>query len=227
MKHKTLILSFLLIISFCFGQNDHLEPTKDFSQYDDVRKAYYENLFILLYSGFSEKPNVLYTSRPSFSAEYAFSVEKTGNKNYIILNKLSENYWYASDRKSVKIITNKIKINNDLYLKIGELFELFIDQTKEKERIFETLPDGRVLEHLTVIVDGTGYSFSITGKNGEIRTGITQSPHPRNKPMLSRFVKICDDLCKIKTSKNIFQKNIFKEIELLINDIKKNESQPI
>jgi len=216
-----LILTFLLTTLLCFGQKEHLEPAKNLNQDEGTLKEYYDKVFPFLYSGFSQKPYARYTSMPSFSSEYAFSVEKDDEKCYIISNKLSENYWYAKDRKSVKINTRKTEINNDLYLKIGELFELLTEQTKEKERKYEKGPNGEMYEIIEIGADGTTYLFANTDNKGEIREGTTWSPHPSSKPMLSRLVKICDDLCSLEIEKNISQANTLKEIEILISDLKK------
>ena len=216
MKHRTLILVFLLITFLCFGQNEHLEPAKDFTQYAGVLKEYYDNVFTLLYSGFSEKPYARYTSMPSFSAEYAFSVEKIEEKNYIISNKLSESFWYAGfdkngktvpkQRNKVKVSTIKTEISNDLYLKIGELFELLANQTKVYEKDW-------------VGLDGVTYYFATTDKKGEIKIGETWSPN--EKSLLGRLVKICDNLYSVGIGNNIDQTRILKEITMLINDLTK------
>ena len=232
MKQISVILTLLLSTLLCFGQKEHLEPAKVFNPNDSARyggyysvaKAHNDQVYKLLYSGFSQNPYARYTSMPSFDGGYAFSVEKIKKKNYILSNRLSENYWYAliGGREGfVKIDKKKIKINNELYLKIGELFGLLTEQTKEKERIFETLPDGIVVELITVVSDGTVYTFSTTDIYENItKTGTIHSPHPNDKPMLNRLVKICDDLCSLEIKRNISQKNIMKDIDELINYLK-------
>ena len=81
-----------------------MEPAKDFKQYEGVLKEYYDNVFPLLYKGYSEKPLARYTSMPSFSNEYSFSVETIEGKNYVLSNRLSESYWYSKNKKKVKRI---------------------------------------------------------------------------------------------------------------------------
>jgi len=232
MKKVSLILTSLLTTLLCFGQKEHLEPAKEFNPNDSTKygryyskiKEYNANLDKLLYNGFSQKPYARYTCNPAFRAEYAFSVEKINGKNFVVSNRFSEYYWYAlvENRENfVKISMQKTEINNELYLKIGELFELLTEQTKEKERKFETLPDGTVIEYIEMGFDGETYTFTTTDKNGEKRTGTTWSPHPSRKPMLSRLVKICDNLCSLEIENNISQTNILEEIEILIKDFKK------
>ena len=207
MKQIALILIFILTTLICFGQKEHLEPARDFYQYEGVLKEYYDNVFLLLYSGFTQKPYARYTSMPAFSNEYAFSVEEISGKFYIISNMLSENYWYAgyeNKRNSVKVNTSKIEINNDLYLKIGELFELLAEQTKRGLQIIGE--------------DGVTYYFTSTDKNGEIRIGETWSPSKNS--LLGRLVKICNNLYSIGDEKSISQTEILTEIDKLINDLK-------
>jgi hypothetical protein len=203
MKQITLIWFFLLTTFLCFGQKEHLEPARNFNQYEGVLKEYYDNLFPLLYSGFSQKPYARYTSIPSFSREYAFSIEKIDEKYFILSNTFSENYWYAKNRKSVKIIKDKVEIGEALYLKIGELFDILAEQTKK-------------IETDIIGFDGVTYYFTTTDQNGEIRIGETWSPN--KKSLLGRLVRICVNLFSIGTEKDTSQPKILKEIETLIYD---------
>ena len=170
-----------------------------------ISKKYYDNLFPLLYKGFSQKPYARYTCMPSFTNEYAFSVEKIENECYIISNSLSESYWYAEKKEFVKVITNKTEISNDLYLKIGELFKLLAEQTKEYDKDVGG-------------IDGVKYYFTTTNKNGELKVGKTWSPDKNS--LLGRLVKICDNMYLIGMGKNVSQSEVLKEISLLITDLK-------
>ena len=219
MKQTSFILLFFLTTLFCFGQKDHLEPIKD-NNHIDVKK-YYDKVHSLLSVGFSKSPYASYICRPSFDEEYAFSIERFDNKTIIISNRFSENYWYAGMRDSVKIISKKTEISNDMFLKIGELFELFTAQTKEREREFKTLPDGTIAEIYIERSDGNIYAFTSTDKDGKIKTGETWSPHQSDQPMLNRLVKICDKLCSVEIE-NISQTNITQEIDELTSDYKKS-----
>ena len=73
-RQTILILIFVLPTFLSFGQKQHLEPVKDFKQYEGVLKEYYYNVFPLLYKGYSEKPIARYISMPSFSNEHSFSL---------------------------------------------------------------------------------------------------------------------------------------------------------
>ena len=205
MKQTLLILTFVLTTLLSFGQAQHLEPARDFNQYEGVLKEYYDNIFPLLYKGYSEGPIARYTSMPSFSNEYSFSVETIEGKNYVVSNRTSENFWYAKNRKKVKLISNKTELTNDLYLKIVELFKLIEEQTKKPENDLMGL-------------DGVTYYFSTTDKSGQIKIGETWSPDDNS--LLGRLVKICDNIYSLGIGNNISQLDILVEIEKLIIDLK-------
>ena len=205
MKQTILILTFVLTTFLCFGQKPHLEPAKDFKQYEGVLKEYYDNVFPLLYKGYSEKPIARYTSMPSFSNEYSFSVETIEGKNYVVSNRLSESYWYSKNKKKVKLISNKTEITTDLYLKIVDLFKLLEEQTKK-------------IENDLMGLDGVTYYFTTTDKNGEIKIGETWSP--AEESLLGRLVKICNNIYSLGIGNNLSQSDILKEIEKLIIDLK-------
>jgi len=206
MKQTILILTFVLTTFLSFGQTQHLEPARDFKQYEGELKEYYDNVFPLLYKDFSEKPIARYTSMPSFSSEYSFSIETIEGKNYVVSNKMSENYWYAKKRKKVKLISNKTELTNDLYLKIVDLFKLLEEQTKDTE--------GDLMG-----VDGVTYYFATTDKNGQIKIGETWSPNENS--LLGRLVIICDSIYALGNGKKLSQTDIIKDIDKLLNDLKK------
>jgi hypothetical protein len=182
-----------------------LEPGKDFKQYEGVLKEYYDSIFPLLYNGYSEKPIARYTSMPSFSNEYSFSIETIEGKNYVVSNSLSESYWYAKSRKKVKLISNKTELLNDLYLKIVDLFKLLEEQTKN--------PENELMGF-----DGVTYYFTTTDKNGQVKIGETWSPDDNS--LLDRLVKICDNIYSLGNGKSISQMETLKDIDQILNDLK-------
>lgn len=190
----------------CLGQKDHLQPAKDFKQYEGVLKEYYDNLFPKLYRGFSQKPCARYTSIPSFSEEYAFSLETIDNKLYIVSNSFSENFWYAKKRNNIKIISNKTEIDNTLYWKILELFQILDEKTRKPE-------------NETTGLDGVMYYFARANINGQIKVGETWSPG--DNTLLYQLVKVCNKLFSISNGKNSSKPEILKEIETLIDEFKK------
>lgn len=205
MKQTILILSFILKGIIGLGQQ-HLEPAEDFSQYEGDLGTYYDQVFKLLYKGFSDKPIARYTSMPSFSSEYAFSIETIDGKHYIVSNQLSENYWNAKYRMSVKLITTKTELTNDLYVKLTGLFKLLEEQTKEPEV-------------LVIGSDGVTYYFATTDKTGQVKIGETWSP--TDTSALGKLVTICDSVHALGKTKDVSQADIAKKIDALITDLKK------
>lgn len=217
MRQTILILTFVLTTILCFGQKQHLEPAKDFKQHEGVLKDYYDNVFPLLYKGYSEKPIARYTSMPSFSNEYSFSIETIEGKNYVVSNRMSESYWYAKNRKKVKLVSNKTELVNELYFKIVDLFKLLEEQTKKPELVFKVI-DGVTYEEKIMRADGVTYYFATTNKNGQVKIGETWSPDDNS--LLGRLVKICDNIYSLGNGENISQTETLKNIGKLLNDLK-------
>ena len=206
MKQTCLITILILMAIMSYAQKEHLEPVRDFEQFGGVLKEYYGNVFPILYKDFVEKPFARYTSMPSFSNEYAFSVEIRETKYYIISNALSESYWYAKNRKKVKLLNKKTEINEGLYLKIGALFRLLAEQTRKPE-------------NETIGIDGVTYYFATTDTMGEVRLGEIWSP--LDNTLLKKLVEICDTIHSVGNGKNISQADLENAIEQLINDLNK------
>jgi len=205
MKQTILIITLVLTTFISFGQKQHLEPAKDFKQYEGDLKEYYDNVFPLLYKGYSEKPIARYTSMPSFSNEYSFSVETIEGKNCVVSNRLSESYWYSKNKKKVKLISNKTELTNELYHRIIDLFKLLEEQTKK--------PEDNLMGF-----DGVTYYFATTDKNGQIKIGETWSPNDNS--LLDRLFKICDNIYSLGNGNNLSQTDILKDIDKLLKDLK-------
>jgi len=205
MQQYTLIITFILMSFLCLGQKEHLEPAKDFKEYEFMLKDYYDNVFPLLYKGYSEKPIARYTSMPSFNIEYSFSIEIIESKLYIVSNSLSENYWYSANRNQVKSISSKAEIDNNLFSRVGKLFQILNEQTRKYKKD-------------SAGCDGVTYYFTTTDVNGQIKIGKTWSPP--NNSMLHRLIKICDNLYFLGNGKNVSRTAILEEVNKLISDLK-------
>jgi hypothetical protein len=205
MKYTLCTIFVFAIAQMCYGQNEHLEPA-DLQKHAGSVKTYYNNVFPLLYKHFANKPVARYTSMPSFDYERSFSAEKKDDGYFIISDWLSDSYWYAKDKKRVKVRTGSTEIDEELYKTIGELFQLLAKQTRKPE----TDEMGN---------DGTIYYFASTGNNGEINIGEAWSP--RENTLLGRLVNICDNLYLIGKGNDINQSEIQAEITRLIADLEK------
>jgi hypothetical protein len=191
-------------VLICEGQKEYLRPSQ--SQ-GEVPNEYYNNVFPLLYKNFAVKPYARYTSMPSFSREYAFSVEQRNDTNVVVSNQLSENYWYSKNRQHVKVVTSITEINKELYKTIGELFELLTSQIQE--------PENKLVGGL----DGISYYFSTVDSSGRLKTGKTWSPNKNS--LFANLVKICDNLYSIGRGNDLSQTKIQAEIKQLIADLEK------
>jgi hypothetical protein len=233
MKPTACIASLLtfIVIAFDVSAQQHLEPTKYLKIVE-----YHERVFPLLHTGFSEKPEARYTVCPSFSEEYALSVEQKCNRYYLIFNTLSRH----QETKEVNVISNSFEIDTTLYQAIVELFNTATAQIKDLE--IEEVEDGvtyiwkrdSITGHLQttkrpgiidvlVPLDGDTFYFSTTDTSGNTITGSTWSPN-KNTLML-RLVMISNELCALaKDSENkMASSEIEERINLLIIDMKEIE----
>jgi hypothetical protein len=206
MKSISIICILLLTASFAFGQKEHLNPEADHAQNGGMLKDYFDKLFQVLHEGFSTKPVARYTCLPSFTGEYAFSLEKNKDKQYLMANKMPSNYWYSDDRRKVQLIHNQAVIDPELHDKIAGLFQILAEQTKEPEQPIYGM-------------DGRYYYFSTTDPNGHVKTGETWSP--RSNSLLEKLVTICDNLFSLANGEPLLQSDIAHAIDELILDLSK------
>ncbi|MDE6986549.1 MAG: energy transducer TonB, partial [Bacteroides acidifaciens] len=102
----------LLLLTFSFrlmAQIDYLEPVRPFSTYKGELGEYYRNVFSLLNTGFQKQPYARFVAIPSFSPEYAMSVEKRNGRYTLVSNTLSRTYWQA-EKGTVKVDTKSVVI---------------------------------------------------------------------------------------------------------------------
>ena len=102
----------LLLLTFSFrlaAQIDYLEPVKPFSTYTGELGEYYRSVFSLLNTGFQKQPYARFAAIPSFSPEYAMSVEKRNGRYTLVSNTLSRTYWQA-EKGTVTVDTKSVVI---------------------------------------------------------------------------------------------------------------------
>lgn len=187
---KLLFALVLLAAQTALGQEGHyLEPVRDFSKYDQgVLREYYDNVFTLLHKGFSDKPVARYTVIPSFSEEYAFSLERDGGKYYIVSHNFAGSYWYSKNRKAVKLNVSRREISRELYDRTAALFQLLAHQIRK--------PDQEEMGF-----DGATCYFACTNAQGEVIVGETWSPW--SETPLGKLVDICDDIYLLGGDANV------------------------
>ena len=84
-------------------------------------------MFALLFGGFSEKPEARYASLPSFTEEYAFSLEKDKKGYRSVSTTLTANYRYATRRKSVKAQVSKKHISELRFYDLPQTYKWICD----------------------------------------------------------------------------------------------------
>ena len=155
----------LLLLTFSFrlaAQIDYLEPVKPFSTYTGELGEYYRSVFSLLNTGFQKQPYARFAAIPSFSPEYAMSVEKKNGRCLLIANTLSRTYWQA-EKGTVKVETKSVEISQSLYQSLGAIARLVTSQIQD-------------LDGSTAGLDGVVYYFSSTDAKGKEMMGRKWSP---------------------------------------------------
>jgi hypothetical protein len=123
----------LLLLTFSFrlaAQIDYLEPVKPFSTYTGELGEYYRSVFSLLNTGFQKQPYARFAAIPSFSPEYAMSVEKRNGRYTLVSNTLSRTYWQA-EKGTVTVDTKSVVISASLYQSLGAIFRLVTEQVQD------------------------------------------------------------------------------------------------
>lgn len=185
------------------AQTDYLEPVKDLNTYTGELGEYYRNVFSLLYTNFQKKPVVRFAVLPSFSPEYAMSVEMKAGKYYLMSNTLSQSYWQAGKGK-VKVVSQSVPISKSFYLSLTELFRLATGQIQD-------------LDGYGGGFDGSTYYFSATGTNGKAMMG--QKWSPSSGTLMERLVQICETSYLLSTGKKISEASIASQTNILIKDL--------
>ena len=144
------------------AQTDYLEPVRSFSTYKGELGEYYRSVFSLLNTGFQKQPYARFTAIPSFSPEYAMSVEKKNGRYFLISNTLSRTYWQA-EKGTVKVETKSVAVSPSLYRSLGAIFHIATEQIQD-------------LDGSSAGLDGVVYYFSSTNEKGKERMGRKWSP---------------------------------------------------
>ena len=205
MRLLILLLTIIGLTPCVYGQEDHLEPAKDRSQYVGILKQYYEQVVPKLLTSIDEKSLARYLVMPSFSSEYVMSLEQSADKFILKLNSCSENYWYAKDRKKVRIISSEIELDADLANKLQDLFNLAVQTTKAPEK-------------LSVGADGVVYTFSIYKQDTGIMTGEIWSPKSKSK--MAELVRVSEMYKRYILTKGQKRNELITETDNLISRLK-------
>ena len=205
MIKKIVFIIFTFQILTCFGQKEHLIPVT-FNNENNLN-IYFSNLNKLFFNELNEIPHARYFTAPSFSNEYAFSIEKENKKYLIVSITPSESYWRAKNKEKIKFEIQKKEIKKQLYRKIGVLFQILAKQTKNYENeVFKT--------------DGDTYYFITSDNKSKIKIGETWSPNKNSN--MGELVSICNNLYEIGRNDQISLDEIDSKIDKLIVELKKD-----
>lgn len=200
------IISTLLILFISIhlsAQIDYLEPVKDLNSYTGELGEYYRNVFSLLNTSFQKKPVAQFVVLPSFSPEYAMSVEMKAGKYFLISNTLSQSYWQAGKDK-VKVVSRSMPISKSFYQSLGELLRLVTGQIQD-------------IDGHSAGFDGSTYYFASTGANGKTMRG--QKWSPSSGTLMERLVQICESSYLLSTGKKISEASIAGQADMLVKDL--------
>ncbi len=210
---KKIVISLLLLtLSFRLSaQIDYLEPVKPFTTYTGELGEYYRNVFSLLNTGFQQRPYARFVTIPSFSPEYAMSVEKRNGRCLLIANTLSRTYWQA-EKGTVKVETKSVEISQSLYQSLGAIARLVTSQIQD-------------LDGSTAGLDGVVYYFSSTDAKGKEMMGRKWSP--MKGTLMERLVLVCQSTYMFSQGENISEQALAEEATALLKELEhRTKEQP-
>lgn len=208
---KKIVLPLLLLL-FSFrlsAQIDYLEPVRPFSSYTGELGEYYRHVFSLLNTGFQQPPYARYSVIPSFSPEYAMSVEKKNGRYCLISNTLSRTYWQA-EKGTVKVDTKSVDIGMSLYQSLGSIFRLVTTQIQD-------------LDGSTAGLDGIVYYFTSTDTKGCEVMGRKWSP--AKGTLMERLVLVCQSAYLMSRGENISEQTLAEEAATLLKELKQRSKE--
>lgn len=209
MNRFVYILFFLLFSLPLSAQTDYLDPVRSLSNYKGELGEYYRNVIWLLNTGFQEKPYARYVVLPSFSPEYALSVEKRNGRCVLVSNTLSRTYWQA-DKKDVKLDTQSVVISRALYHSLGSLFRLATSQVQD----LDGSGDG---------FDGVVYYFFSTDEKGRLLKGRKWSP--ANGTLMNQLVQVSQSAYLLSRGSNISEDALCEEAKSLLKKLHQRSKQ--
>ena len=208
---KKIVFTFL-ILTFSFrlaAQIDYLEPVRPFSTYKGELGDYYRNVFSLLNTDFQKQPYARFVAIPSFSPEYAMSVERRNGCYTLISNTLSRTYWQA-EKGTVKVDTKSVVISASLYRSLGAIFRLVTEQIQD-------------LDGSSAGLDGVVYYFFSADAKGKEQMGRKWSP--AKGTLMERLVLVCQSAYMLSRGENISEPTLAEEAAALLKKLQQRSSE--
>lgn len=207
---KKIIFS-ILLFTFSFrlaAQIDYLEPVRPFAGYTGELGEYYRNVFSLLNTGFQRQPYARFAVIPSFSPEYAMSVEKRNGRCCVVSNTLSRTYWQA--KGTVTVETKSVVIGQSLYQSLGKIFRMVTSQIQH-------------LDGSTAGLDGVVYYFSSADAKGNTLMGRKWSPE--KSTLMGRLVLVCQSAYLLSRGENISEQALASEASVLLKELQQRDKE--
>lgn len=202
----------LLLLLFSFrltAQMDYLEPVRPISAYKGELGDYYRNVFSLLNTGFRSRPYARFMVIPSFSPEYAMSVERKDGRCRLISNTLSRTYWQA-EKGTVTVDTKSVAIGPSLYRSLGEIFRLATEQIQD-------------LDGSSAGLDGVAYYFFSTDAKGNELRGRKWSP--AKGTLMERLVLVCQSAYMLSKGENLSEAALTEEAAALLKALQQRSKE--
>ncbi len=197
-----LLLSLPLTPQFAFARGGHLEPARSHGSPNRSVRDYYVHVLALLHTGFGPKPLARCTVLPSFTAEYAWSLERRPDGVHLLTNILSENLWYARD-KNVTVTSRDVRLEPELAEAVGELFRAAVAETRPPIEGYYGC-------------DGTTWTLAVAGGDGSLKKGQVWSP-PQGS-LMERLTDACDALFALPEGKGPSQAELASGMRALTAD---------
>ncbi len=165
-------------------------------------------VFPLLQTGFADIPVACCTVLPSFTPEYAWSVERRSGGVYLFTNIMAESHWQAA-KKNVPIISRSLRLDSELTAAVEEVFREALVDMDEKD---------------TFGIDGVTYYFGAVGTEGAFKVGAIWSPWKESP--LGRLAQISDDLFSLTEDKGPSQTELATRCRRLLAHLCEMKARP-
>ncbi|MBF9221784.1 hypothetical protein [Hymenobacter ruricola] len=170
------------------AMEDHLLPSQGYFASYAHERPYYPKVQEALCAGLSDTPLARVVVLPSFSPEYALSLEEKAHKYYLTYRVCLTSAWGALQRKETKpvaVSTVTVELGAPAAVAVASAFNKAILQTKYPAPT----------EGFSVRLDGTTYAFITFQRGVGLQSGETWSPVAGTK--MGKLVAIVETLKKV------------------------------
>jgi len=194
---------------------DHLDPVLGIFDIADFQVEYYSKVRKVLFSELPDRPEIRFHVMPSFTPEHVLDIEfnRENVKYYFIYRICEQMIWNNEKWETVKVNTFRKEVDKESVKLIKSLFSTAINQVKYPP----ALEEGSAI---SIMLDGTGYYFTVNEYGYGRQSGMVRSPD--NGTKMHKLVSIGEQLIEFTKSDRIivkFDDKLQKEIEELIDEL--------